>query len=172
MSQFWFATGSPLSAPRLAGPWDLCPSTSRRLIQEDMFSLGTHRCMQMQTAIVMGILFVALQTNVGAMFFNRPWCPGSSLPGTRVHIPAGGPRCASGNTRGLLGSTASSRRSREQKQIYVTRLARETISFVSKKTHGKDECLQAVQVQHSQFRMFGTFMLNNVNAGGSARAPA
>ena len=35
-----------------------------------------------------------------------------------------------------------------------------------RETHGKDEFLQAVL--HTQFRLFGTFMLNNVNAGGSA----
>ena len=35
-------------------------------------------------------------------------------------------------------------------------------------THGKDESLQAIHVLHTQFRMFGTFTPNNVNAGGSA----
>ena len=32
----------------------------------------------------------------------------------------------------------------------------------------KNEFLQALQALHSQFRLFGTFTLNNVNAGGSA----
>ena len=41
---------------------------------------------------------------------------------TCVHIPTGGLRCVSWNTRGLLVSTASSQRSREQKHIYLTRL--------------------------------------------------
>ena len=36
------------------------------------------------------------------------------------------------------------------------------------KTHGKDEFLQAVQVLHTQFLMFGTFVTGNVEAGGSA----
>ena len=35
-------------------------------------------------------------------------------------------------------------------------------------THRKDEFLQAIQVLVTQFRMFGTFTPNNVNAGGSA----
>ena len=35
-------------------------------------------------------------------------------------------------------------------------------------THGKEEFLQALQVLHTQFRMFGTFVFENVNAGGSA----
>ena len=35
-------------------------------------------------------------------------------------------------------------------------------------THGKDQFPQAVQVLVSQFRLFGTFMPNNANAGGWA----
>ena len=35
-------------------------------------------------------------------------------------------------------------------------------------THGKDEFLQSIPALHAQFRMFGTFMLNSVNAGGSS----
>ena len=34
--------------------------------------------------------------------------------------------------------------------------------------HGKDEFLQTIQVLAPQFRLFGTFLLNNENAGGSA----
>ena len=34
--------------------------------------------------------------------------------------------------------------------------------------HGKDEFLQAIQVLAPQFRLFGTFLPNNENAGGSA----
>ena len=37
-----------------------------------------------------------------------------------------------------------------------------------KETHGMDEFLQAVQVLVPQFRLFGTFTPNSVNAGGSA----
>ena len=43
---------------------------------------------------------------------------------TCAHSPTGGLRCVSWNTRGLLGSTASSQRSRVQKNNYLTRLAR------------------------------------------------
>ena len=70
--------------------------------------------------------------------------------------------------RGLLGSTASSHRSTEQKHIYLTRLARNNDIICLQETHGKDEFLQAVQVLFPQFRLFGTFPLNKVNAGGSA----
>ena len=38
-------------------------------------------------------------------------------------------------------------------------------------THGKDEFLQAIHVLHTQFRMFGTFTPNNVDAGGSDFCP-
>ena len=34
--------------------------------------------------------------------------------------------------------------------------------------HGKDEFLQAIQVLAPQFRLFGTFLSDNENAGGSA----
>ena len=72
------------------------------------------------------------------------------------------------NTRGLLGSTASSQRFRELKHIYLTLLAKNNDIICLQETHGKDEFLQSIQVLHTQFRLFGTFMLNNVNAGGSA----
>ena len=36
------------SAPRLAGPRELCPLIGRQINQEDTFSLGTHLCMKMQ----------------------------------------------------------------------------------------------------------------------------
>ena len=54
---------------------------------------------------------------------------------TCVHIPAGGPRCVSWNTRGLLGSAASAQRSREQKHIYLTRLARKKRYLLSRVTY-------------------------------------
>ena len=87
---------------------------------------------------------------------------------TCVHIPEGGLRCASWNTRGLLGSTASSQVSSEQKQKHLQRLTEKNDIVCLQEAHGKDFCLQALQVQHTQFRMFGTFIPKNVNAGGSA----
>ena len=72
------------------------------------------------------------------------------------------------NTRGLLGSTASSQVSREQKQEYLKRLTVKNDVICLEETRGKDEFLQALQVLHTQFRMFGTFVTDNVNAGGSA----
>ena len=87
---------------------------------------------------------------------------------TCVHIPEGGLRCASWNTRGLLGSTASSQVSSEQKQKHLQRLTEKNDIVCLHEAHGKDVFLQALQVQHTQFRMFGTFIPKNVNAGGSA----
>ena len=43
---------------------------------------------------------------------------------TYVHLPDGGLRCISWNTRGLVGSLASSQLSRERKHVYLTRLAK------------------------------------------------
>ena len=87
---------------------------------------------------------------------------------TCAHIPERGLRCASWNTRGLLGSTASSHTSRDQKNHYLKRLADKNDVVCLQETHGKDEFLPALQVLHSHFRMFGTFIPDNVNAGGSA----
>ena len=50
----------------------------------------------------------------------------------------------------------------------VSRPARNNDIICLQETHGKSEFLQAVQVLLPQFRLFGTFTLNNVNAGGSA----
>ena len=77
-------------------------------------------------------------------------------------------RCVSWHTRGHFGYTASSQRSKEQKHIYFTRPARNNDIICLQQTHGKYEFVQAVQVLHTQFRLFGTFTLNNVNAVGSA----
>ena len=53
--------------------------------------------------------------------------------------------------------------------MLVSRALPETMtSFVFQETHGKDVFFLAVQILVSQFRLFGTFTLNNVNAGGSA----
>ena len=46
-------------------------------------------------------------------------------------------------------------------------LDRNNISCLQK-VHGKDEFLQAILVLAPQFRLFGTFLSDNENAGGSA----
>ena len=123
-------------------PRDVCPWSGRRFNLEDTFTLSTHLCMKMQTVIVLGVLLVVLHINVGdAMPCSRLKCSGASRPGdTCVHIPTGGLRCVSWNTRGLLGSTAASQISREQKHEYLTRLSekkKKTTSCVSRKRMGK-----------------------------------
>ena len=128
----------PLAQPRT-------PSAEHSLSQEDA------------NVIVLETLILVLHINVG-----------DARPGTCVHNPTGGLRCVSWNSRGLLGSAASSQRSREQKHIYLRRPARNNDIICLQETHGKDEFLQAVQISHTQFRLFGTFTLNNVNADGSA----
>ena len=45
--------------------------------------------------------------------------------------------------------------------------ARKNDIICLQETLGKNEFLQAIQVQHTQFRMFRTFVLDNVNPGGS-----
>ena len=82
---------------------------------------------------------------------------------TCVHIPDGGFRCITWNTKGLLGSPASWQHSRERKHIYLTRHAKDNDIICLQETHGKDEFLQAIQVLVPQFRLFGTFVPNNVS---------
>ena len=65
------------------------------------------------------------------------------------------------NTRGLVGSVFSRQRNREFKLKYLKRL-------FDQEVHGKDEYLQAIQVLATQFQFFGTFIVDNENAGGSA----
>ena len=126
MSQFLFVTESCLSAPRLVCPWDPCPSSGRWLNQEDLSSMSTHCHKKMQTVILLETLILVLHINSGdAMLSNSPEVlRDQPTRDTCVHIPTGGLWFVSRNTRGLLGSTASSQRSREQKYIYLTRFTR------------------------------------------------
>ena len=68
-----------------------------------------------------------------------------------------GLRCITWNTRGLVGSNSNISRN-----SWTT-----TTSFCLQEVHGKDEFLQAIQVLAPRFRLFGTFLLDNENAGGS-----
>ena len=85
---------------------------------------------------------------------------------TCFHIPSGGLRCISWNTRGFFALPASSQRFREQKHIYFTR-PRTTTSVVFKNRMGRilASCSGTIP---SILVCFGTFTLNNVLAGGSA----
>ena len=56
----------------------------------------------------------------------------------------------------------------EQMHKYLKRLTDKNDVNCLQETHGNDEFLQAFQVLHTPFRMFGTFINDNVNAGGSA----
>ena len=67
----------------------------------------------------------------------------------------------------LVGSVFSRQRKRESKLIYLKRLF-DTIIICLQGVHGKDEFLQAIQVFAPRFRLFGTFLPDNDNAGGSA----
>ena len=87
---------------------------------------------------------------------------------TCIQIPDGGLRCASWNSRGLLGSTPTSQTTGEQKHRYLKRLMDKNDGVCLQETHGKDEFPQGLQVLRTQFRMFGIFVPGNVNAGGSA----
>ena len=86
---------------------------------------------------------------------------------TCVHIPAGGLRCVTWSTRGLIGSPASPQLSRKI-HIYFTRLTKNNDIICLQEKHGKHEFLQAIHVLAPQFRLYGTFIPNNLNAGGSA----
>ena len=87
---------------------------------------------------------------------------------TCIHIPDGGLRCVSWNTRGLTGSPFSPQSSRERKHNYFTRRTQNNDIVCLQDTHGKDEFLQAIQVPAPRFRPYGILTPNNVNADGSA----
>ena len=70
--------------------------------------------------------------------------------------------------RGLVGSVLSRQRNRELKLKYLKRLLDNNKIICLQEVHGKDEFLQAIQVLAPRFRLFGTFLLDNENAGGSA----
>ena len=77
-------------------------------------------------------------------------------------------RCITWNTRGLVGSVFSKQKNREFKLKYLKRLFDANNILCLQEVHGKDEYLQAIQVLAPQFRFFGTFILDNEIAGGSA----
>ena len=79
-----------------------------------------------------------------------------------------GLRCITWNTRGLVGSVFSRHRKRVFKLKYLKKLLDNNNIICLQEVHGKDEFLQAIQVLAPRFRLFGTFLLDNENAGGSA----
>ena len=79
-----------------------------------------------------------------------------------------GLRCITWNTRGLVGSVFSRQRNREFKLNYLKKLLDHNNIICLQEVHGRDEFLQAIQVLGPRFRLFGTFLPDNENAGGSA----
>ena len=59
-------------------------------------------------------------------------------------------------------------RHRDFKLKYLKKLLDNNNVICLQEVHGKDEFLQAIQVLAPRFRLFGTFLLDNENAGGSA----
>ena len=55
-----------------------------------------------------------------------------------------------------------------KKHNYFTRLTKNDDIICLQEIHEKDEFLQAIQALLPQFRLFGTFTPNNLNAGGSS----
>ena len=105
-------------------------------------------------------LHVALHCSCVSYFLKRQPQYGRD---TCSHIHGSGFRC-----RRLLGSTASSQTSGEQKHRDLIRLIDKNDVVCFQETCGKDEFPQALQVLRTQFRMFVTFVPGNVNAGGSS----
>ena len=133
---------SHLSVPRLAGPWDLCPSSGRWLNQKDSFSLSTQN--------VLGTLILVLHINVGdaTMLSKHPQCPGELAM-----------RLLEYERSSWFCRILSALQRTEENLLHAAR---------QENRHGKDEFLQTVRVLQTQFRLFGTFMLHNINEGGSA----
>ena len=83
----------------------------------------------------------------------------SDVPVQRCHMPTSGTH--------VLGLAFSKQRNSEFKLKYLKRLLDNNIICLQE-VHGKDEFLQAIQVLAPRFRLFGTFLPDNENAGGSA----
>ena len=79
-----------------------------------------------------------------------------------------GLRSITWNTPGLVGSVFSRQRNREFKLNYLKKLLDHTNIICLQEVLGKDEFLQAIHVLGPRFRLFGTFLPDNENAGGSA----
>ena len=79
---------------------------------------------------------------------------------TCVHIPDGGLRCVTWNTKGFIGPPTSSQLSRKQKYNYFSRLI-ENNNICLQEAHRKDEFLQAIQVLAPRFQLYGTFIPDN-----------
>ena len=81
---------------------------------------------------------------------------------------SGGLRCITWNTMGLVGSVFSRQRNREFKLKYLKRLLDNNNIICLQEVHGRDEFFQAIQVLALRFRLFGTLLPDNENAGRSA----
>ena len=81
---------------------------------------------------------------------------------------SGGLRCITLNTTGLVGSVFSRQRNREFKLKCLKRLLDNNNIICLQEVHGREEFFQAIQVLAPRFRLFGTFLPDNGNAGGSA----
>ena len=79
-----------------------------------------------------------------------------------------GLRCITWNTQSLVGSVFSRQRNREFKLNDLKKLLDHNNIVCLQEVHGKDEYIQAIQVLAPRFRLFGTFLPDNENAGGSA----
>ena len=67
----------------------------------------------------------------------------------------------------VIGSPTSPQLSGEKKHICLGRVAENNYIICLQEIHGKDEFLQAIRLV-PQFRLYGTFIPINLNAGGSA----
>ena len=72
------------------------------------------------------------------------------------------------NMERLVGSVLSRQRNREFKLKHLKRLLDNSNITCLQEVHGKDEFLQTIQVLAPRFRLFGTFVPDNENAGRSA----
>ena len=72
-----------------------------------------------------------------------------------------------GTPGGLLDLFSPNRRT-ESSNSNISRSSLTPTTSCLQEVHGKDEFLRAIQVLAPRFRLFGTFLLDNENAGGSA----
>ena len=151
--------------------WDPCPWTGLLTLLPDPIFSDPRFLLRLPAANNNSVLFQLLHVPAGDRMLSKH---NSRLFNVTTGWDGCGPflsegmRCINWNTSGLVGSVFSRQRNREFKLKYLKRLFDTNNIICLQEVHGKGEYRQAIQVLATQFQLFGTFISNNENAGGSA----
>ena len=155
-----------MSSLFFTGPYSL---SGRLLYHQNVNNPALPLPMKIPMTILLKTLFQLSRTLVGGvMLFNH--LRYSKILQVGIHV-ATSLMAVCDVLLGTLGvslSVLSSQRNRELKLNYFEKLLENNNVICLQEVHGKDEFLQAIQVWAPRFKLFGTFIPGNENAGGSA----